>query len=75
MVRLRCLKGDCEGTMNMIGTALNGTLFYWCPNCERLFIVSGTALENRTEYQMKAWQPPSSIGSLTLAASPANSGA
>ena len=58
MVHLKCLDRDCSGNMNLIGTALNETLFYWCPNCHRLFIVSNTGTQNRVEYKMRAWQTP-----------------
>jgi hypothetical protein len=44
--------------MSLIGTALDGVLFYWCPNCRRLFIVSDAGARNRTEYQMRKWQIP-----------------
>jgi len=58
MVRLGCLKHDCNGTMNLAGIAQNGALFYWCPYCERLFIVPDSGVKNKTEYQMRAWQTP-----------------
>ena len=61
MVHLKCLDRNCNGNMNLIGTALNGTLFYWCSDCQRLFIVSNTGAQNRMEYQMRTWQTPTGV--------------
>jgi len=58
MVQHKCLKPDCDGTMSLVGVALNGTLFYWCPECKRLFMVFDTGMWNTVEYKMKKWQPP-----------------
>ena len=58
MVQHKCLKLECDGTMSLVGVALNGTLFYWCPECKRLFMVFDTGMWNTVEYKMKKWQPP-----------------